>query len=174
MSFIKKIKKNGKIYLAEVESQRINGKVVHKYIRYLGKEVDGERVITVSINDLRMDHVKVFGPLLVLNDLAKSIGLHDLLGDYSQEILSMLYAHCLDYQSLNQMGSWYDRTDLNFILDLKGLTEARLVGALDSLEKMDPTTIQKTIYDKVRDVYTKFRLLTDPSFVGLTDPPGGL
>ena len=118
MSFIKKIKKNGKIYLAEVESQRINGKVVHKYIRYLGKEVDGERVITVSINDLRVDHVKVFGPLLVLNDLAKSIGLHDLLGDYSQEILSMVYAHCLDYQSLNQMGSWYDRTDLNFILNL--------------------------------------------------------
>jgi transposase len=153
MSFIKKIKKNGKIYLAEVESRRINGKVVQKYIRYLGKQVDGETVITTTIGDLKVEQIKIFGPLLVLDDLAKSINLHDLLGDYSQEILSMVYAHCLDYQSLNQMRSWFDRTDLNFILDLKGLTEARLVGALDSLEKMDPTETQKTIFNRVQSVY---------------------
>lgn len=153
MSFIRRIKRDGKVYLAEVESVRVGDKVVQRHIRYVGKEVNGETVITCAINDLKVEHIKVFGPLLILNDLAKSIGLHDLLGDYSQEILSMVYAHCLDYQSLNQMSSWYDRTDLNLILDLKGLTEARLVGALDSLEKMDPTAIQKTIFDKVKEVY---------------------
>ena len=41
MSYIRKIKKNGKIYLAETESQWINGKSVQKHIRYIGTEVDG-------------------------------------------------------------------------------------------------------------------------------------
>jgi hypothetical protein len=31
MAFIRKIKKEGAIYLAEVESKRINGKVVQKH-----------------------------------------------------------------------------------------------------------------------------------------------
>src|SRR5205823_10244537 len=34
MSFIRKIKKGGKIYLAEVESRRVKGKVVQRFIRY--------------------------------------------------------------------------------------------------------------------------------------------
>ena len=153
MSFIRRIKRAGKTYLAEVENVRVGNKVVQRHIRYIGKEVDGETVISCAVADLKVEQIKIFGPLLVLDDLAKSIGLHDLLGDYSQEILSMVYAHCLNFQSLNQMGAWYERTDLNFILDLKGLTEARLVGALDSIEKMDPTAIQKSIFNKVRDVY---------------------
>ena len=37
MSFIKKIKKNGRIYLAEVENKWIDGKSVQKHIRYVGK-----------------------------------------------------------------------------------------------------------------------------------------
>ena len=48
MSFIRKIKKNGKIYLAEVENKRINGKTVQKHIRYVGKQVDGETIISIS------------------------------------------------------------------------------------------------------------------------------
>ena len=39
MSYIRKIKKNGKVYLAEVEGKRINGKVVQKHIRYIGKKL---------------------------------------------------------------------------------------------------------------------------------------
>ena len=48
MSYIRKIKKNGKTYLAEVEGKRINGKVVQKHIRYIGKEVDDKKVISIS------------------------------------------------------------------------------------------------------------------------------
>jgi transposase len=153
MSFIRRYKKNGKIYLAEVENVREGTKVVQRHIRYVGKEVDGETIISTSINDIKIEQIKVFGPLLVLDHLAKSINLHKLLGDHSHEILSMVYAHCLDFQSLNQMSSWYERTDLNYILNLKGLTEASLVGALDSLEKMNPTALQKTIFGEVKDVY---------------------
>jgi hypothetical protein len=35
------------------------------------------------------------------------------------------------------MPTWFARTELNFLLDLEGLTEKRLVGALDSLEALE-------------------------------------
>ena len=153
MGFIRKIKRGKKTYLAEVENIRIDGKVVQRHIRYVGKELDGKTIVSVSVEDLKIDQIKVFGPLLVLNDLAKSIGLHDILGEYSHEILSMVYAHCIDFKSLNQMKPWFDRTDLNFILNLDGLTEARLVGAMDSIEKMVQTEIQKAIFENVRNTF---------------------
>ena len=90
MGFIRKIKRGKKTYLAEVENIRVDGKVVQRHIRYVGKELDGKTVVSVSVEDLKIDQIKVFGPLLVLNDLAKSIGLHEILGEYSHEILSMV------------------------------------------------------------------------------------
>lgn len=153
MSFIKKIKRNGKIYLAEVKSERVNGKVVHKYIRYLGKEADGKTILSSSISDVAIDKVKLHGPLLVLNHLAKEIGLSEELGEYGDELLSLVYAHCLDYKSINHMTSWFERTDLNMILDLDDLTEKRLLQALDSLEQQDLEVLQRRIFESVSKKY---------------------
>ena len=134
MSFIRKIKKGNKIYLAEVEGKRINGKVVQKHIRYIGREVNKETVITIASTDLEVEHVKIHGPLFILHQIATEINLPKILGEYANEILSMVYAHCLDYKSVNNMPEWYKRTDLNTILDLEGLTEDNLLSALDSPE----------------------------------------
>jgi transposase len=153
MSFIRKFKKNGKTYLAEVESKRVNGKVIQRYIRHVGKEADGKTILSSSISDAAVDQVKVYGPLLILNHIAKDIGLSDFLGDYSDEILSLVFAHCLDYKSVNYMPSWFERTDLNMLLDLEQLTEDRLLKALDSLEDQDPTVIQKNIFERVKAKY---------------------
>src|SRR3989338_11313173 len=133
MSFIKKIKRNGKIYLAEVENKWINGKSVQKYVRYIGKEVDGETKLATSISDIAVDDVKVYGPLIVLHHIAEEIGLPDMLGDYSPEILSLVYAHCLNYQSINHMSSWFKRTDLAVLLDIEKVTEKTLLNSLYSL-----------------------------------------
>ena len=54
-------------------------------------------------------------------------------GTFSDELLSMVYAHCLDYKSVNQMARWYDRTDLNMMLSLEGLRR----GDIDSLKISD-------------------------------------
>jgi hypothetical protein len=134
MSYIRKRKRNGKVYLEEVESKRIDGKVVQKHIRYVGREADGKTILSASISDLEIEQVKVHGPLLVLHHLAKEIGLNESLGAFADELLSMVYAHCLDYQSVNQMSRWYERTDLNMMLSLDGLTEARILEAMDDLE----------------------------------------
>lgn len=153
MSFIRKIKKGDKIYLAEVENKRINGKCVQHHIRYIGKEADGKTVLSASMSEVSIDSVKLCGPLMVLNFLAEEIGLSRLLGEYGDEILSMVYAHCLDYKSLNEMQRWFERTDLNMILNIDGLTEKRLLNALDSLEKYDQEVLQSNIFQAVHKKY---------------------
>jgi len=137
MSFVRKIKLRGRVYLAEVENRRVKGKVVQRHIRYVGREADGKTILAASLSEAEVEQVKLYGPLLVLHHLAKNIHLPEQLGPYSQEILSLVYAHCLDYRSLNHMPQWFERTELNFLVDLEDVTEKRLVGALDSLEGLD-------------------------------------
>lgn len=146
MPFIRKIKRNGKTYLAEVENKWINGKCVQKYIRYIGTEVDGETKLAASISDIEVEEVKVFGPLIILHHIAEEIGLPDLLGKYAPEILSLVYAHCLNYQSVNRMKAWFKRTDLAMLLDVENLTEKTLLNALDSLDKIDVEQLQLEIF----------------------------
>lgn len=153
MSFIRKIKKNGNIYLAEVENVWIDGKCIQKHIKYLGKEVDGRKVISVSLDDLKIKEVKIYGPMLALNEIAKQINLESHLGEYSKEILSMVYAHCLDYKSLNKMTDWYKRTDLNFLLNLENLTEKKLLNAIDSIDTMDLGHLQCNIFNSMKKTY---------------------
>jgi len=147
MSFIRKIKKNGGIYLAEVENSWVDGKCVQKHIRYIGTEIDGETKLSGSISDIEIEEVKVFGPLIVLDHIAQDLGLPDLLGEYSPEILSLVYAHCLNYQSLNHMKTWFSRTDLAMILDVDGITEKTLLNALDSFDGIDVEHMQLEIFD---------------------------
>ena len=149
MSFIRKIRKGGRVYLAEVESHRVEGKVVQRFIRYVGKETNGRTILSTSLSEAQVEAVKLYGPLLVLHHLATEIQLPEQLGDYSQEILSLIYAHCLDYRSLNYMPSWFERTDLNFLLELEGLTERRLVGALNHLEGLDAEAWQRQLFEGV-------------------------
>ena len=81
MSYIRKYKKGGRTYLAEVESKRIDGKVVQRFIRYAGKEADGRTVLSTSMSDVRIEGIKLHGPLLLLNHLAEEIGLRQHLGE---------------------------------------------------------------------------------------------
>ena len=153
MSFTRKIKKGEHIYLAEVENKWINGKVVQKHIRYIGKEVDGKTILSSSMSNIEIDHVKLFGPLFVLNHLAREITLDEHLGEYADEILSLVYAHCLDYKSINQMERWFKRTDLNMMLKIDNLTEERLLKALDTIESFDLQKVQKSIFESVQSLY---------------------
>lgn len=153
MSFVRKIRVGNRTYLSEVENRRIDGKVVQRHIRYIGKEVDGRTILSSSLSDVEVTDVKIYGPLLVLNQLAKEIQLGELIGRYGNEILSLVYAHCLDYMSINQMERWFSRTDLSMLLSLTEVTEHRLLNALDSLEKHDPQILQRTIFQRLRDVY---------------------
>jgi hypothetical protein len=154
MSFIRKFKKDKKVYLAEVENRRVRGKVVQHFIRYVGKEADGRTILSTSMSDVEVEEVKLYGPLLVLHYLAEEIGLREHLGAYANEIMSMVYAHCLDYQSVNHMEGWFKRTDLNMMLDLERLTESRLLSGMDFLEQADSDQLQREIFQSVKEKYS--------------------
>jgi hypothetical protein len=153
MSFIRHIKKGNTIYLAEVESVRTGKKATQKFIRYIGKEADGKQILSSSISNLIIDSVKVYGPPAVLNSLAASIDLHSHLGEYSKEILSMVYAHCINPQSVSSLVDWFGKTDLNFILDLPCVTKERLYKAIDLLEKINDDLLQKSIFKSIKENY---------------------
>ena len=150
MSFIRRYKKNGQTYLAEVESVRVDGKVIQRFIRYVGREANGKTILSCSVSEAEIESVKLSGPLMALHSIADEIGLPLMFGDYANEILSMIYAHCLDYKSLNNMKIWFSRTDLNHMLNLENLTEKRLVNALDSIEQIDQMQFQKNIFNRVK------------------------
>jgi transposase len=153
MSFIRKIRRGKNVYLAEVENRWIDGKCIQKHIRYIGREVDGETVLASSLSNVEVDEVKLYGPLLVLDTIARKIGLHSLLGEYNREILSLVYAHCLDYKSINKMEQWFSRTDLSLLLSLENVTERHLLEGLDSLETQDSQLLQRSIFQRVVQTY---------------------
>jgi transposase len=73
MVFIRKIKKKTGIYLAEVEGKRIDGKVVQKFIRYIGKVPESNPNITSKVEKKQMRDVEIVQKLLngkSKNDLA--------------------------------------------------------------------------------------------------------
>ena len=75
----------------------------------------------------------MYGPLLVLHDLASSLGLPSIFGEMSPYILSLAYAHCVEPGSLVSVQKWYERSDLQYILGLKELGYDNLLAALDSI-----------------------------------------
>lgn len=154
MSFIRKIKKGKYTYLAEVEGRRINGKVVQKHIRYVGKELNGKVIKTGTIENTEVIKVTTWAPLLILNTLAKQINLSEHLGDYGDYLLSLAYAHCLEPKSLNKMKDWYERTDLHNMLEIKEISEKKLYYALDSINEKNSLLIQKGIFNSVREIYS--------------------
>ncbi len=153
MSFIRRIKTGKYIYLAEVENRWVSGKVVQKHIRYVGKELNGERILSGSIANTEVTGVKIWAPLIVLDKLAKQINLSEFLGDYGDYLLSMVYAHCLEPKSVNRMEDWFVRTDLHKILRINDLSEKKLYAALDSIDERNLSVIQKKIFRSVTETY---------------------
>lgn len=167
MTFIRKIKRGKYTYLAEVENVWNEGKVKQKHIRYVGKEIDGKRILSGSVENSEVTRVAIYGPLLVLNELAKQINLHSILKEYAPEILSMVYSHCIDPRTLNKMEDWFSRTELNRILNLDKLTERRLIDSMDSINNEDRNDLlQETIFQSVN---SKFNLLKNSFFYDITN-----
>ena len=87
MSFIRKIKRNGRVYLAEVENYRDAGKVKQRHIKYLGLSPEtNEDSFQLYSRDVTVDSVKVHGPVIVLESLARELGLFEILGDIAHFI----------------------------------------------------------------------------------------
>lgn len=153
--------------MREVESVWENGKVKQKYIRQVGKVVDDKKILSGSIADSKVTNVTIYGPLLVLNEIANEIGLPKILREYPSEILSMVYSHCIDPKTLNKMEDWFSRTELNHLLNLEKLTERRLIDSMDRINTEDRNSIlQENIFESLD---SKFQLQKKSFFYDVTN-----
>jgi hypothetical protein len=174
MSFIRKIKKGNKIYLAEVENVRINGKTVQKHLRYVGKEVNNQPILAGSVATATVERVTIYGPLLILHEIASQIGLSSLLGEYGDYLLSLAYAHCVAPDSLTGIVEWYQKSEIGSLLSLADVSYAKLVEAMDSVEGQSEN-IQGRIFERLQKVLKLssrgyFYDITDVYFYGMCCP----
>lgn len=153
MSFIRKIKRNNRTYLAEVENTRDGVMVRQKVLRYLGLDpACVENDIPFKINDLKVGPVKIFGAVIALESVARELGLYELLGDIAEPILTLVFAHCLDYRSVDNTKEWYETTDLPNIFGFKKMPVNTLRNAIEKLSKIDSSVIQKSVFENLCDL----------------------
>lgn len=165
MSFVRKIKRGNQIYLAEVENIRVEGKVVQKHIRYVGKEVDNKPLLSGSVATSKLDRVTIYGPLLILDEIAKQIGLAELLGEYGDYLLSLAYAHCVAPDSLTGIVEWYQKSEIGNLLSITDVSYKKLIEAIDSVEGHS-ADIQGKIFERLQKV---LKLSTRGYFYDITD-----
>jgi transposase len=174
MSFIRKIKKGNKVYLAEVENVRIDGKTIQKHIRYVGKEVDQQPILTGSVATATVERVTIYGPLLILNEIARQMDLGPLLGEYGDYLLSLAYAHCVAPDSLSGIVEWYQKSEIGSLLPIADVSYPKLIEALESVEGQSEN-IQSRIFERLQKVLPLsnrgyFYDITDIYFYGLCCP----
>jgi transposase len=173
MSFIRKIKRGNSIYLAEVQNSWVDGKVVQKHIRYVGKEVDNKPFLTGSVERASIDKVAIYGPLLVLDEIARELDLSSLLGDAGEYLLSLAYAHCISPDSISGLAQWYQKTEIANLLDIPDVTYKKLLGTIDAVD--DLAGVQRRIFRRLKTVLNVspsgyFYDLTNVYFYGLCCP----
>jgi transposase len=153
MAFIRKYKRKGRVYLAEVENKRVDGKMKQIFIRHIGVEPDSDRSAFPSCNkDLSLDGVKVHGSILALDSIARLLGLHDILGPHFAPILALTYCHCHDYKGVADMKRWLSSANFYGILNVDEITEKDLYNAISAIEDMDVLSVQKSIFEKMRSL----------------------
>jgi len=168
--FKKKIKLKSGTYLIEVHGYRDeNGKVKHKFLRYLGKlDENGNLIPRMKIENIELERVKLHGPVRALHSITEDIGLEDILGKYAPEILTLVYSHLLRPESLNNIKRairWIDTEEIGLNLPV---SRKRLEKAMDTLEP-EIQRIERSLYEKIKsacDIDTIFYDITDIYFIG--------
>lgn len=146
MSYIRKIKKNNSVYLAEVESYRKEGKVKQRVLRYLGKEIDGKAVKRVSSDNIEVVAVKQYLDYHVLHRIAQKLGLPALLGDDAKHILLLVYTQLLTRKPIYKLPEYVEYTSLKELLGLEKLVDKKLYEALDNLEELNFDVVEEEIF----------------------------
>jgi transposase len=150
MAFIRKKRKGNRVYLVEVENYRVDGKVKQKHLRYLG--VDEELScpnFSVNPNLLTVSDVKIYGPIVVLEHIAKELGLYDLLGDMANPIMALVYAHCLNYKSVREVANWLQKVELP---ECHEITSKVLYNAIEKLSKVNSEWLQESIFGNMTEL----------------------
>lgn len=162
MVFVRKIKKGDKVYLAEVESVRENGKVKQKFIKYIGREMNGKPIRKVEVNNIKIENVKRSLDVLAVDKIAEELKLKDLQNKY---ILALVYSQLLEKRSINKLEEWIRFTEIPEILGLNDISVKQLY---ESLSDINEESFEK-INNNMQDIFDKYPEGNEAAVIDITD-----
>ena len=162
MAFIRKIKVGKKVYLAEVKSYRENGKIKQKFIRYLGREVNGKAVKRVLTSDIQAISVKQSLDVLAIDKIAEELKLKEI--PY-KPALSLAYSQLLEKMSIAKIEDWMKYTEIPDVLGIKIPSVKELYESLADIAEDD--------FDKINDnmfaVFESYENIKESAIIDVTD-----
>jgi transposase len=168
MSFIKKIKKKGKVYAIEVEGYRDeDGKVKHRYLRYLGTLDEAGKVMP-SQKAITVDKVLHFGLPAVVSRAVEQLKLKDMLEKYKEDIGTILLMHLCAPSSISKIEHKIKNIDTDLIKAELPFNRKRIDAALDFLEE-NKEIVEQKVYEnlKEKEKYSGETLFYDITSVAL-------
>ncbi|MEW6681067.1 MAG: transposase [bacterium] len=152
MAFIRRIKKGKSEYLVKVENYREKGKVRQRVLKYLGKDIGGGKAEKrIYPSEIEVDFVKRYADGVVVDKIAKELKLLDCLGEYSKEILLLVYSHLIESNlSINRIEEWIETTYLDSLLGIEKISTKRLYEGLTYLSSIDFSVMEDKIYEVLK------------------------
>ena len=180
MTFIRKTKIKGKIYLYLVANRWVNGKVKQKYLAYLGREEKFPKLLEDVLPLRQMAKYDIenlsYSAVIELIKIANEIEITKIFSDafpkkYGVDagIAStiMILNYCLESKSKNMLSDWYDQTYLKHELKISAnkLNSDLLYHTLDFFDEEKIESLHKQIFQKAKE---KFSLSDDVTMYDVT------
>jgi transposase len=155
VAFTRYYKRNGRKYAAKVENYRDAGNLKQRYLEYLGPVNNDVQKDTFPKDelDLNIKASLTYGSVIALDYIANQLGLRTLLGEYADQILTLVYCHCHNYRGTNHVPRWMKTTDLSNILKGANITSKTLRNGIVSLQKMNHFDLQSSIFENTKELF---------------------
>jgi len=180
MTFIRKTKIKGKVYLYLVANRWIKGKVKQKYLAYLGREEKFPKLLEDVLPLRQMAKYDIenlsYSAAIELIKIANEIEITKIFSDafpkkYGVDagIAStiMILNYCLESKSKNKLSDWYDQTYLKHELKISAsnLNSDLLYHTLDFFNEERIESLHRQIFQKAKE---KFSLSDDVTMYDVT------
>jgi transposase len=162
MTFIRKLKVGDKVYLAEVKSIRENGKVKQKFIKYLGREMNGKPIRKVDINNIKIKNIKRSLDVLAIDNLAEQLTINSIKNKY---LLSLIYSQLLEKRSINKLEEWMEYTEIPEVLGLNKISTKDLYESLSDVSEGEFINIDKNMHI----IFNQLEEIKDVAVIDVTD-----
>jgi hypothetical protein len=154
---IKRHKRNGRIYLAEYKSERIDGKVKSTYVRYIG--VEGEPKIPPKKRrkpdqNINFSRTSQTGDVTLLWHISEELGIPKIIDRFifgncdhpditpGKILATWAINRVIDPESATQLPEWVRNTDLPLLSGISpdSFTKDAFLSSLDFICQFDPAT----------------------------------
>jgi len=162
MTFIRKKKVGDKVYLIEVKNVRENGKIKQKFVKYLGREVNGKAVKKVATRDIQAMNVKQSLDVLSIDKIAEELKLKEVP---HKPALSLAYSQLLEKRSINKLEDWMRYTEIPEVLGIELPSVKELYESLADINEED----FEKINEKMFSVFESYENIKESAIIDVTD-----